>query len=113
MGPVGYFCERPQTVGMNTAQSGLARLHGLVRGRVQGVNFRNFVVRHAGAMNLCGYVRNLHDGRTVEVWAEGPRDRLERLVELLHQGPRSARVEGVEVEWSDYGGDFSDFDIRF
>ena len=98
---------------MDTAQSGLARLHSLVRGRVQGVNFRSFVARHAGAMNLSGYVRNMPDGRMVEVLAEGPRDRLERLVELLHQGPRSARVEGVEVEWSDYGGDFSDFDIRF
>jgi len=98
---------------MDTVQHDRARLHSLVRGRVQGVNFRNFVARHAGVMNLSGYVRNLPDGWTVEVWAEGPRDRLERLVELLHQGPRSARVEGVEVEWSDYGGDFSDFDIRF
>jgi acylphosphatase len=98
---------------MTSNKSDFARLHGLVRGRVQGVNFRAFVMHHAGAMNLNGWVRNLPGGRSVEVWAEGPRDRLEKLVELLRQGPRSARVEEVGVEWSDYVGDFTTFDVRF
>lgn len=98
---------------MNSAQSDLARLHAIVRGRVQGVNFRSFVFHHASALDLAGYVRNLYGGRTVEVWAEGPRDRLRRLVELLHEGPRAARVDDVEVEWLDYRGDFGFFDVDY
>jgi acylphosphatase len=98
---------------MNSTQSDLARFHGLVHGRVQGVNFRSFVFHHASAMGLAGYVRNLYGGRTVEVWAEGPRDRLQRLLELLHEGPRAARVDEVEVEWLDYRGDFGIFDVDY
>ena len=98
---------------MDSIQSDLARLHATVHGRVQGVNFRSFVFHHASAMDLAGYVRNLYGGRTVEVWAEGPRDRLERLIELLHEGPRAARVDEVEVEWSDYHGDLPAFDVEF
>lgn len=98
---------------MNSTQSDLARLHAIARGRVQGVNFRSFVFHHACAMGLTGYVRNLYGGRTVEVWAEGPRDQLQRLVQLLHEGPRAARVDEVEVEWLDYRGDLPPFDVEF
>ena len=49
----------------------------------------------------------------MEVWAEGPRDRLQRLVELLHEGPRAAMVDEVEVEWLDYRGDFGFFDVDY
>ena len=69
-----------------------------VRGRVQGVGFRAFVYDQARRLGLGGSVRNCWDG-SVEVVAEGPRDRLERLLDVLREGPRAARVEGVEVRW--------------
>ena len=81
---------------MQGARGDMAGFRGVVTGRVQGVNFRSFVLRQAAAMDLTGYVRNLPGGRAVEVRAEGPRDRLERLIELLHEGPRMAVVEDVE-----------------
>lgn len=70
----------------------------LVRGRVQGVGFRWFVSRHARALAVTGYARNLPDG-AVEVLAhtDDPAA-LRRLEELLGQGPPGAAVQSVERE---------------
>lgn len=89
-----------------------ARLSATVYGYVQGVNFRYFVLRLAGSLDLKGYVRNLPDG-SVEVVAEGDRERLERLVEQLKVGPRGARVRDVKTRWSDCSGEFTEFEIRY
>ena len=68
----------------------------LVSGHVQGVGFRWFVARHARALGLSGYARNLPDGR-VEVVAEGAdQQALEQLEGRLRQGPAHARVALVE-----------------
>ena len=91
----------------------LASFHAIVRGRVQGVFFRAFVQRQALALGLTGYTRNLYREGAVEVWAEGERQQLEELLQYLHRGPRGARVERVEVNWADYTGDFSSFEIRY
>lgn len=84
-------------------------LRALVRGRVQGVNFRQFVYTRAGFLRLTGYVSNLDDGQTVEVVAEGLRADLEQLLEYLHEGPRSARVDSVEVAWGEATEHWTDF----
>jgi len=91
----------------------LASFHAVVLGRVQGVFFRAFVQRHATALGLTGYVRNLPQSRAVEVKAEGEQSRLEELLKLLHQGPLGARVEKVEVNWGEYSGNFPSFKIRY
>ncbi len=69
----------------------------VVKGRVQGVGFRYFAERAAADLGLKGYVRNLPDGR-VEVYAAGDERSLEELRKQLEEGPRAARVEGVEVQ---------------
>jgi acylphosphatase len=70
----------------------------LVSGYVQGVGFRWFVARHARALGLSGYARNLPDGR-VEVVADGAdAAALEQLEERLRAGPAHARVETVARE---------------
>ena len=69
----------------------------LVRGRVQGVGFRWFVMRVANGLQLAGYVRNLSDGQ-VEVCAKGAPEALERLELELARGPHGARVEFVEKQ---------------
>jgi len=91
----------------------LAGLRAVVHGRVQGVSFRFYTVRRAAALGLTGYVRNLSDGWTVEVVAEGDRDSLTQLLEWLGEGPRGARVERVDVEWLDQVRGFEDFGVRF
>ena len=93
--------------------SDLASLSVVVHGRVQGVFFRAFTSRHARDLGLTGYVRNLPGGRAVEVRAEGERLQLEKLLEHLKVGPPGARVEGVEVNWSDYQGGFHQFEMRY
>jgi acylphosphatase len=67
----------------------------LVSGMVQGVGFRWFVARHARALGLAGYARNLPDGR-VEVVVSGPNEALPALERLLQTGPAYAQVEKVE-----------------
>lgn len=86
-------------------------VRAVVRGRVQGVNFRSFVYTRARFLRLTGYVRNLADGCSVEVVAEGPRPALEQLLEHLHEGPRSACVDVVEAQWGEASGGYAGFGI--
>jgi acylphosphatase len=90
----------------------VASLQAMVRGRVQGVFFRAFAERSAQELKLKGYVRNLSDG-TMEVRAEGERDKLEKLVECLKNGPPAAKVQGIAVTWKEYKGEFTGFSIRY
>jgi acylphosphatase len=62
---------------------------------VQGVGFRWFVARHARALGLRGYARNLPDG-SVEVVVDGSDDSLTELERLLRSGPAYAQVDRVE-----------------
>jgi acylphosphatase len=71
--------------------------HFLVSGRVQRVGFRYFVYEAACAEGVVGWVRNLPDG-TVEVFAEGEADSIERLDRALRRGPFGARVDNVETD---------------
>jgi acylphosphatase len=89
----------------------LARLRLLVHGRVQGVFFRQAAAEEARSLGLRGWVRNLPNG-DVEIVAEGPRRELKILAAWANQGPRLARVTGVEEEWSDYLGEEGPFAIR-
>jgi acylphosphatase len=68
----------------------------VVRGRVQGVFFRESTRRRAEAAGVAGWVRNRPDG-AVEAWFEGPLDGVSRLVEYVRSGPRGASVASVEV----------------
>ncbi len=88
----------------------MKRLRARVRGRVQGVGFRAFVVRRAQEQGLAGRVRNLSDG-TVEVEAEGSAGGLEALLSDLRRGPSHARVEAVDECWSDGPARHRDFGI--
>ena len=72
-------------------------LRAAVRGKVQGVFFRDATVKRAGELGVLGWVRNEDDG-TVGVHAEGPAAAVDELVAFLEAGPPVARVEAVEVE---------------
>lgn len=90
-----------------------AALRATVRGRVQGVGFRDFVETRARLLRLAGYVRNGDDRRSVEVVAEGPMKALEQMLAHLREGPRGARVDAVEVEWGEPAGDYRDFGVAW
>jgi acylphosphatase len=80
---------------------------------VQGVYFRYFVRNVARRLNLKGYVRNLASGDAIKVQAEGEKPQLDKLLEQLKAGPPGAWVKRVAVDWSDYSGQFDNFNIRY
>ena len=90
----------------------MERLHAVVHGDVQGVGFRYFVQRTAQQLGVAGWVRNNDDG-TVELVAEGERDRLEELRRAVEKGPRSAHVERVEARWSGASGTLRGFELSW
>ena len=63
----------------------------VVSGKVQGVFFRNFVEKHAKHLALTGRVKNTPNF-SVEVIAQGYRDKLEKLIQHLHKGPFLSKV---------------------
>ncbi len=96
-----------------TTEAPITSLRATVRGRVQGVGFREYLYRRARFLGLTGYVRNLPDGRSLEVLAEGRRQNLEQLLEYLREGPRSAWVDAVDVQWGEASGRFRHFGVAF
>lgn len=73
-----------------------------VRGRVQGVGFRWWTRARALEIGLVGHARNMADGR-VEVCAQGGREQIGSLIDLLQETPsrhrRPGRVDSVVVQW--------------
>jgi acylphosphatase len=88
-----------------------ARLDATVSGRVQGVGFRYFVLHEAMDLGLDGWVANARDG-SVRCVAEGPRDRLEHLLDRLNEGPAGAAVDRVSAAWMPATGTLGRFAVR-
>lgn len=88
------------------------RAHIWVKGRVQGVGFRAHVEYSARQINgLTGWVRNVgYD--TVEAVAEGGRAAVERLIQVMKDGPRGSRVDESKVEWESPTGEFDRFGVK-
>lgn len=73
-------------------------------GKVQGVWFRASTKKEADRLGLCGWAKNLEDGR-VEVLACGNEADLETLYDWLKKGPPGARVDEYRREdltWKDF-----------
>lgn len=89
----------------------IARLHVLVKGRVQNVGFRAHVEVAARQLGLTGWVRNV-GYESVETVAEGERAKLERLSEIVRAGPPASQVDESSVEWLAPTGEFAYFIVR-
>ena len=88
------------------------RAHVWLKGRVQAVGFRAHVEYHARQIGgLTGWVRNVgYD--MVEAMAEGERGKVERLIEMMKQGPRNSRVDESKVAWETPTGEFQEFGVK-
>ncbi len=96
---------------MNANPDEIVRLHVWVKGRVQGVGFRAFVMERALAIGVTGWTRNVgYD--TVESLAEGPRARVERFLKAVKTGPPASRVDESREEWESPTGEFVSFTVR-
>jgi acylphosphatase len=82
-----------------------------IRGKVQGVFYRESARTEALRLGLTGQVRNLSDG-SVEAIVEGAPESIEAFVTWCHRGPVQARVTDVERADEQARGEFSTFTVE-
>lgn len=88
------------------------RAHVWVHGRVQAVGFRAHVEYSARQIGgLTGWVRNVSYD-TVEAVAEGEREKVDRFIEMMKEGPRGSRVDESKVEWEEPTREFQEFGVK-
>jgi len=88
----------------------LVARRAIVRGRVQGVFFRDSTRVEAQRQGVVGWVANRRDG-AVEAHLEGAADAVALLIAFCGSGPARARVEALEVTEIAPRG-FSSFQVR-
>ncbi len=77
-----------------------------IKGRVQGVWFRDSTRKVAESLCITGHAINLSDGN-VEVFACGDETAIDQLADWLREGPTMAKVTHViedDAAWEDVGG---------
>ncbi len=90
----------------------ISRARLTISGRVQGVFYRQTTRDKARSLGLSGWVRNMPNG-TVEAEASGEHERVEELIAWCKQGPPSATVSAVQVEWIEAPDDDNSLSGRF
>jgi acylphosphatase len=87
-----------------------------VKGRVQGVFYRQSTRQEARQLGLKGWVRNMADG-SVEALIQGPEPAVDTLVQWCRRGPDSAIVDTVDVKCvqaeSQGEHNLSEYDFKF
>lgn len=86
--------------------------HVIVKGRVQGVFFRDYTQRQAEQLNLTGWVRNLRDG-SVETVICGSEDNISSMLEWLKAGSPHSRVDNLQKEEIDSDEKYTSFEVRY
>jgi acylphosphatase len=86
-------------------------IHVYYTGRVQGVGFRFTAEDIARDLKVCGWVKNLRDGR-VELAAEAEENKLKELLSKIYEY-FSRYIQDVDIDWQEAAGEFKDFGIKF
>lgn len=81
-----------------------------IAGRVQRVGFRSYTKKNALLLGVKGYVENTGDGK-VHAVLEGDEHQIDKLLELIRQGPMAAEVRDVKVAEIGHSG-HRGFDVR-
>lgn len=68
-----------------------------IAGRVQGVGFRDAMLRVATTAGVTGWVRNRRDG-SVEALVQGDSAGIDKVIAWARRGPPGARVEAFDVD---------------
>lgn len=88
----------------------MINVHLTIAGRVQGVGFRWGTLQITQQLGLSGFVRNQIDGR-VYVEVQGPKEKVDRFVHRLAQGPTSYaivdHIQQMAGQITDYGDQFT------
>ncbi len=86
--------------------------HVVVKGRVQGVFFRDYTRKQALQFNLTGWVRNLSGG-SVEALFCGDKKNVSDMLSWLKLGSPQSRVDSVHIDDIHSDESFSTFNIRY
>ena len=97
----------------------LKQVHLYIKGDVIGVGFRAWTKIQAKIIGVNGWIRNLHNkpevfgpGGGVEAVFQGDENKLEKMINLVKDGPPVSRVEDVEIFWQDVKEIIEGFEIR-
>lgn len=93
--------------------------HVYIKGDVIGVGFRAWTKIQTKYQEVQGWVRNNFENERifgtsggVEALFQGEQQKVEKLVELVKEGPPVSRVDDVEVYWQEPKEIFETFEIR-
>ncbi len=81
----------------------------IIRGRVQGVYFRESMAMKARELRITGWVRNRRDG-TVEAMVQGTGEALGEMLAWARSGPDRAVVDSVQID--EGNGNYSRFEVQ-
>lgn len=83
-----------------------------VSGFVQGVGFRQFVLRQAQHLRLTGWVKNLQDNRVEAVFC-GSKEKIDQMILVCRKGPFLSEVKDVDIVWEEnsQGSPYKTFEI--
>ncbi|KAK6126218.1 hypothetical protein DH2020_040039 [Rehmannia glutinosa] len=74
----------------------LKQVRVVIKGRVQGVFYRNWTIDNANELGLKGWVRNRRDG-SVEALFSGSPEKVQEMEQRCRRGPPDAMVTGLQV----------------
>ncbi len=87
-----------------------SEIYCVVKGKVQGVGYRDFIERYAREQELFGWIKNNEDG-SVTVVIQGTPDQLKSCIEVLNQGSSLAHVDSLSVDWRTPEKQFDEFRV--
>ena len=96
----------------NSNSQNKIRANITVKGKVQGVYFRQNAQRICKEYGVTGWVQNVEDG-SVEATLEGTKNSVEDAIRWFKTGPPNAWVEKIELSYDNYSGEFNDFKIIY
>ncbi|XP_010423726.1 PREDICTED: uncharacterized protein LOC104708793 [Camelina sativa] len=93
--PVSFMATQAESGSPHQSDSSKT-VRMVIKGRVQGVCYRNWTVENAEQLGLKGWVRNRRDG-SVEALFSGPPETVDEMHQRCRRGPPAAMVTGLEA----------------
>jgi acylphosphatase len=82
-----------------------------MEGDVKDLSFGYITKEKSKNLGLNGWVRKLPSGEAEAIF-EGLEDKIREMVEWCKKGPEILRNNTIRVEFSDFRGEFENFEIR-
>jgi len=83
----------------------------IIRGRVQGVNFRQDIKGFVLNKKLNGFVENLEDG-SVKIIIQGKKERINEFISWIKKGPGISFIEDINLNWRKGSEKYNSFFVK-